>query len=320
MSREVQRSLTLAAHLPRLAAQFARWGLPQRSLLFGPLSLGDDLLCTAVLREARLRNQPFAMFTNRPELFAGNTDPAKIIPIDNYFVKCVRSLGRRVVQPYYCQLDRHTPDRDLLPPRHIIAEMCRLAGLNGRISLRPYLFLGDEERARGVLHPRQIAIQSTGLASAIPYQNKEWGAPRFAAVAEALNRDWSLVQIGSASDPALPVQTDLRGKTSLREAAAILANSLVFVGVEGFLVHLARAVNCRSVVVMGGRALPAVFGYSANINLCTTPPCAGCGLRNTCPHDLACMTEITPTAVLAAIQDVIQDRETALRVDYADLP
>jgi ADP-heptose:LPS heptosyltransferase len=182
------------------------------------------------------------------------------------------------------------------------------------------LFLNDTEHARGALHPRQIAIQSTGAAAALPYKNKEWGPERFVMVAEALGRDFHLVQLGAQNDPALPVQTDLRGKTSLREAAAILSNSLVFVGLEGFLTHLARAVDCRSVVVMGGRARPEVFGYTANLNLFSPEDCAPCGLRNTCPHELRCMSAITQAAVLAAVEAALSLNGTPLPVETIDLP
>jgi len=82
-------------------------------------------------------------------------------------------------------------------------------------------------------------------------------------LARELARDFKLVQLGTAADPALPVDKDLRGRTSLREAAAILAASEVFIGLEGFLTHLARAVDCPSVVVQGGRARPETFGYAA---------------------------------------------------------
>jgi ADP-heptose:LPS heptosyltransferase len=269
-------------------------------LLFGPLSLGDDLLCTAVLREARQRGVPFAMFTARPELFAGNSDPSRVLPIDDYYVAALRRTGARVVQPYYAGRDPTNPDRDLLPPRHIIAEMCALAGLQGEVALRPYLTLTDSERAAGALFPRQIALHSSGLAAAIPYDTKEWGADRFVAVARLLVPHVKLIQLGSPRDPALPVAADLRGKTTLREAAAILAASAAFVGLEGFLTHLARAVDCPAVVLLGGRAPAEIFGYAANYNLAVFPPCSPCALRTGCPHDMHCMTAITPSAVAAA--------------------
>ncbi len=312
--------LRRTARLPRLAGQFLRWGVPRRALLFGPLSLGDDLLCTAVLREARRRGSPFAMLTARPELFIGNSDPARVLPIDDYYVAALRRTGTRVVQPYYVARDPTNPDRDLLPPHHVIAEMCRLAGLTGRIALRPYLSLTKEELSRGRLHERQIALHSTGAAAAIPYGNKEWGAANFATVARLLAADFHLVQVGPAGDPALPVATDLRGKTSLRETAAVLANSIAFVGLEGFLVHLARAVECRAVVIVGGRALPAAFGYSCNRNLVTAVSCSPCGLINTCDRSRECLTRIEPSAVASAARDLAALPSEPPPADIVDLP
>jgi len=320
MTRPPPRWLRLAARGPRLAWQLARWGVPRRALLFGPLSLGDDLLCTAVLREARRRGEPFAMFTARPELFAGNPDPARLLPIDDYHVAAVRRLGARVVQPYYVGADPDDRQRDRLPPRHIIAEMCALAGLHGEIALRPHLALTDAERAGGRLFPGQIALHSSGLAAAIPYDAKEWGPARFAEVARQLAPHAKLIQLGAATDPALPVDTDLRGRTTLREAAALLAGSDVFIGLEGFLTHLARAVDCPAVVVMGGRAPAEIFGYTANRNLVNFPDCAPCARRTGCPYDMKCMTAITPEAVVAAARELACRPRGPLAVETVHLP
>jgi hypothetical protein len=320
MTGTTPRWLRLAARGPRLAWHLMRWGVPRRALLFGPLSLGDDLLCTAVLREARRRGEPFVMFTARPELFAGNSDPESVLPIDDYHIAAIRRLGARVVQPYYVGADPHDGQRDRLPSRHIIAEMCALAGLHGEIALRPYLTLTEAERTGGRLFQRQITLQSSGLGAAIPYDAKEWGSARFAEVARQLAPHTKLIQLGAASDPALPVDTDLRGRTTLREAAAILACSDVFIGLEGFLTHLARAVDCPSVVVMGGRVRAEIFGYSANRNLTDFPECAPCARRTGCPHDMKCMAAITPGAVVAAALALAARPRSPLPVDVVHLP
>lgn len=306
---------------PRLLARLATWGVPARALVFGPKSLGDDLLCTAVLREARRRGTPFTMFTARPELFAGNPDPAAIRPIDNHYLALLRSWRRPAISPYYASAKPGVPDADVLPPRHAIAEMCRLGGLTGEVNLRPYLHLTPAELAAAPRLPRQVAIHSSGLAAAIPYRTKEWGANRFAELATLLAGDYSLVQLGAASDPLLPgISLDLRGRTTPRAAAAVQASSLLFVGLEGFLAHLARAVDCPAVVIHGGRADPRVFAYRANINLHTAPPCSPCGLRSTCPHDLACLTAITPAAVAAAVHTLAaRPRTVPLPVESASL-
>ncbi len=306
--------------LPGVAGKFIRWGAPRRSLLFGPLSLGDDLLCTTVLHEARIRGTPFAMFTARPALFEGNPDPLRLLPIDDYYVAALRKTGAQVVQPYYAGHDPKNPDRDVLPPHHILAEMCRLGGLHGKVSLRPYFFLSPTERARGALHPKQVVLHSSAGAAALPFANKEWGAENFAAVARQLSPEFHLVQVGSKSDPALPVDVDLRGKTSLRETAAILSESLVFVGLEGFLAHFARAVDCPAVIIFGGRALPRTVGYPANINFYAPVDCAPCGLRSTCSFGLKCMREIRPDSVAAAVREQATRSHADLPVDVAELP
>ena len=305
---------------PRLAMRMAAWGAPSRSLLFGPLSIGDDLLCTAVLREARLRNTPFAMFSNRPELFADNRDPLALHPIDDHYIALLRRLGRTVVTPYYSSRDPSNPDREITPPRHIIAEMCRLAGLRGEVSLRPYLHLTPEELAAAPHLPRQIAIHSSAAAAAIPYPNKEWGTDRFTDISRLLSNEFSLVQIGSARDPAIPgVALDLRGRTTLREAAAIQAASLIFIGLEGFLAHLARAVDCPSVVIQGGRTTAAQFGYSANIHLGVQMDCSPCGLRKDCPFQLACLRDLSPDVVADAARSLAARQRHPLPVDTAQI-
>jgi ADP-heptose:LPS heptosyltransferase len=95
----------------------------------------------------------------------------------------------------------------------------------------------------------QIAIQSTTRAAATPLHNKEWLPERFQAVVNALSGQLNFVQVGSSGDPKLDNVIDLRGKTTLRQAAAVLARSRLFVGLVGGLMHLARAVDCSAVIV-----------------------------------------------------------------------
>ena len=281
-----------------------RHGRPARVLLFGARSLGDDLLCTTVLREARRRGQPFAMMTDRPELFRGNTDPSALLPVNDYYVQALRRLGARVIQPYYAGRDPGNPHRDVFHPHHILIEMCRLAGIIGEITLRPYLHLSPEEQRVGRMFARQITVHSSCGSAAFPFTTKEWGAKRFVAMARVLARDFKLIQIGATADPLLPVDMDLRGRTSLRETAAILAASEAFVGLEGFLSHLARAVDCPAVVIIGGRVRPETVGYACNVNFYSAVDCSPCGLREGCPYDLKCLAEILPETVAVAVREL----------------
>jgi ADP-heptose:LPS heptosyltransferase len=132
--------------------------------------------------------------------------------------------------------------------------------------------------------------------------NKEWYPERFQEVVDQLLGEVSFVQLGSKSDPPIKGALDLRGKTSFRESAAILAASRVFIGIEGFPMHLARAVDCRSVIIYGGREDPQILGYACNENLVGAMPCAPCWQRNRCDYDRECMRMIDAEQVVAAVQ------------------
>ena len=117
-----------------------------------------------------------------------------------------------------------------------------------------------------------------------------------------------LVQLGAAtSDRIAEVDVDLLGRTSLRQAASLLAGARLHIDNEGGLVHLARCLGTSSAVVFG--PTPSnYFGYAGNINIDPTF-CGGCwwinqSWMNQCPRDFdtaRCMTEQPPAAVAEAI-------------------
>jgi hypothetical protein len=212
------------------------------------------------------------------------------------------------------------PDVDVPPPRHILAEMCRLGGVTGDVELRPWLWLTDDERAAAGSFADCIVVQSSRRSASLAIGNKEWFPERFQQVVDVLGRNHRVVQLGLTDDPPLRGAEDLRGQKSFREGAGILANAAAFVGLVGFLMHLARSVNCPAVIVYGGREHPEQSGYSCNENLFTPLPCAPCWRWNSCDFSHACMTAIQPTDVLAACDRLLARPRSPLAVAHASLP
>lgn len=301
-------------HSAWAAYALARYGWPQK-LIFYNSGIGDDLLCTTVARELRNRNiGGIWIGANHCDLFDGNPDAQAVPSSDWRFGALAPLLGAEVTPLWYTKYDPDN-DRDPEPPLHIAAMMCRAAGIKGPISIRPYLFLRHSEIAEGKIADNQIAIQSTAQAAATPLQNKEWLPERFQAVVNALSRRFNFVQLGAAGDPKLDNVIDLRGKTSLRRAAAVLRGSRLFVGLVGGLMHLARAVDCPAVIVYGGRERPEISGYVCNRNIVARPPCSPCWQRNRCEYGRACMTEIGADAVIAASEAALDSRSGELSIE-----
>ena len=68
--------------------------------------------------------------------------------------------------------------------------------------------------------------------------------------------------------------------------------------------HLARAVETRSVIIYGGRLKAWQSGYPCNENIETNPDCSPCWQNNHCDYDRKCLKEISVNDVLEAIERV----------------
>lgn len=296
---------------PNRLAHFnnARLGFPPR-VYHGGGGIGDDLLCSCICRELKKRGEKNIVFrTLYPELFLNNTDVDRVIRKKIPLLAPALAHGLNLFQlTYFVPLKEH-----------FLVSMCRMAVITSEVALRPYLFLRPNELAGGHLFDRQIVIQSAGIGSTTPMRNKEWYPTRFQAVADRLQSQGTLIQLGTPLDPPLKGTVDLRGKTNLRQAAAILANSLVFVGQVGFLMHLARAVDCRSAIVYGGRETPETTGYIANKNMVGITPCSPCWEENKCDYDRECMKMISVEAVASAAFEQIGRHGSPLATETVNL-
>ena len=298
-------------------------------LLYHGLTPGDDLMCTAILRELRRRHRPevVAMISNYPELFAGNEDAAHILPAgDDYslehpplslYRQFAEIWGSELIRLFHSRFDGR--DQSEAPSCHYIAELCASAGLTGPVLIRPYLALSEEEKSQATWASGQIVIQSSGMGARNQMRNKEWFPERYQAVVDILHNEWQFVQVGSRQDPPLNHVIDLRGATTMRESAAILHHARVYVGHEGFLMHLARAVECPSVIIYGGRIAPWQIGYICNLNLYTAVPCAPCWRNNLCDFDRKCMTDISVERVVSAVRHMIDKPRGPLAVESVEI-
>lgn len=296
--------------------QYVWLGRPEAVLFFGA-GLGDDLLLTSVAREFKKRNTGrLVVFSQRPGIFKHNPDIARVINWGYPTVGRFRRWGYTAHVPQYARYDAYA-DRDINESAHFIATMCRKSGVQGKIALRPYIYLTNKERKNGKYFESQAVIHTAGLPL---MKNKEWLTGRYQEVASAMAGRVQWIQLGMKNDPPVNGALDLRGKTTLRESAAVLSQSGVFLGQAGLLMHLARAVDCRSVIVYGGREDPSISGYVANRNIIGKTECSPCWQRTRCDYDRECMKMITVDEVIAAVETQLARQGEPLPVETAELP
>lgn len=206
-----------------------------------------------------------------------------------------------------------------------------LASLGGRVqedSLELTLTSGDHESALAWLGGNASPHIAVGPGGA--YRSKLWPPERFAAVAKALaSADHArVVLVGDATDTTAgdvirratgSAVIDLTGRTTLRQAAAVLKRCALLIANDTGPAHLAAAVKTPVVVVSchardgGAYALndPARFGpWQVPSRVCRpeslTPPCIEtCNAG--CPH---CILAVTADEVLAAAQSLLTETST----------
>lgn len=147
-------------------------------------------------------------------------------------------------------------------------------------------------------------------------QTKNWFAERWKMVVEFIkSKGYDVVQIGILSDEYIHGTIDMRGKTSVTEAAAILKKSILHLDTEGGIVHLAKAVGTKSVVLFGPTAVE-FYGYKDNINI-RGGNCRNCwwstpDWQARCPLDFdvpKCMETIDIKTVIDSVSEFIELRK-----------
>jgi heptosyltransferase-2 len=153
-----------------------------------------------------------------------------------------------------------------------------------------------------------FAVLAPGSSARRSY--KAWYPDRFAAVADALTERHGLatVILGGADDrsegeaisrAARAGVVNLAGHTTVGEAAGLLADCALFVGIDSGLMHLAAALD-RPLVALFGPTDPALTGprCTTKVVLQAATDCSPCH-DPTC-RQRRCMDALTAADVLAA--------------------
>ncbi len=204
--------------------------------------------------------------------------------------------------------------------KHAVEIACDGLGIKNQ-TLRPKLRLTEEEeknaekalRDIGISKKKFICIEPDAKIDYTP--NKLWPRKRWQSLVDQLRGyfsreklDIAILQVGAPESEPLKGVLNAAGLTSFRESAAILRPSLVFVGTMGGLVHVAKSLGKRSVVLVSAFEPKELAAYPDDINFYTEISCKNCGLRTPCPIGIECMEKISVDEVFDAVLSVSEDK------------
>ncbi|MCL1786064.1 MAG: hypothetical protein FWG39_02855 [Alphaproteobacteria bacterium] len=204
---------------------------------------GDAIMLGAASREVVRQTGKPVLIGVKPvnyELLNGIDDglSAPIYILDGYYpliinTKNVRRMAQMGMRVNYF---RQTHTGPILP------EIAAAMGLSGRADLSLYMQIPDGDFDVPADKP-YITIMAGGKArKAVPNRILQ-------SVVDKYKNKYNFVQVGMYEDPLLSDVIDMRGRLSLgRGVPAVIGKSVLFVGAEGTLMHVAAATQTRSVI------------------------------------------------------------------------
>jgi len=167
---------------------------------------------------------------------------------------------------------------------HIIQQICECYGIKNP-ELKCYINLTDEEKSFAKeFHEKEIGsrkfltIEPFSKSNYTP--NRSYPFEKWQKIVDDLKDEIAFVQVGN-SGKVLDGVIDATGKTTFREAIAIIERSSLFLATESGLVHAATAVSTRSIVIITGYQALKMVAYPQNINVNISSH-GPCGLKTHC--------------------------------------
>lgn len=145
---------------------------------------------------------------------------------------------------------------------------------------------------------------------------KHWVEARWPELAARLGAELELpaVMLGGPGDVPAAQRimagagsriVDLTGRTTLRQAAALIRNSALLIGVDTGLTHMGIAFNVPTVVLFGSTCPYTDTRHDNAVVLYKKLDCSPCKRNPTCEGRYTCMTSITVDEVLATARKLL---------------
>ena len=163
---------------------------------------------------------------------------------------------------------------------------------------------------RSGVRTRPIVALAAGSTNS---RAKRWGAENFAALNDRLQEDLgaNVLLLGAAGEAEVSSRAadlsrhrpiDLTGKTTLAQAAAVLAEADLLVSNDMGLAHLAPAVGTETLTIFGPTNHVTTRPFSPLAEIVRAGvECSPCMLRD-CPIDHRCMAQISAAQVFERVR------------------
>ena len=253
------------------------------------MGLGGYLTWTAAIREIKQRSSDdlkiIPVETNgniitkvvQSSIFENNPNVTYDVNYENRFLLQLNNPATN-----YCKKD--LSDRAIHRyDKHIIQQICEYYEIYDP-ALRCELFFTEQEEETVAELTKKLDKNFVLIEphSKMNYtKNRAYPFEKWQKVVNDVSKGVQVVQIGVERARLLENAVDFTGKTSFREAAALIGRSKMIISTEGGLTHAATITKTPAMVIVTGYQSPRMVCYPQNINL-NIASHGPCGLKDIC--------------------------------------
>ncbi len=268
---------------------------------------GDVLLATPVLKALKEKYpHSFLTLVTNPH---GNEIVKTLSCVDEvvpflYSYEEIMAYDREGEDLVYALRYEKTPEKHIVDAYALCAEV--------ELASKEYLLhLSETDRsfAQNLLaHPKRTASLIVGVHRGPSWPHRAWEAEKFRRVLRFFKENYgaAVVEFSHAPEMYLGEGINLTGRTTVRQAAAVLAECDLLVCIDFLFLHLAGAVGTPVVAVSGctdpDKRLPF---NDLSVGVQTKGACRGChhqyvgALSSRCRRDrIYCLEEVEPEEVI----------------------
>ena len=198
----------------------------------------------------------------------------------------------------------------------MVDDYCKLVGVTPK-SRQPRLTIPEPIRAQAKEALTQFRAKAKakfviGIPPGTSWPVREWNDEGWGRLVALLHQrvECTVLQLGTDVRRSARIQgtEDCVGKFELMEAAGIIEQLDLFIGIDSGLLHIAGGLGTPSVALFGAVDPAKRLGCeSPSIAITSDVPCLGCHHREprlhwekNCPYEIICMKKILPESVYEA--------------------
>lgn len=149
---------------------------------------------------------------------------------------------------------------------NVVAHNLRRLGIK-EYDYKSSFFLSNTETEWAKKKIKDLSKPLISISTRSNEELKNWPVRKWVKMINEISERYKIIHLGDGCEPSLNNVIRYAGNCTMRESAALLSHSQLFIGPDSLLMHVANGLNIKSIIIYGDARPVNCLGYPENINI-----------------------------------------------------